>query len=81
MAIDARVQIPPDSTGKGVRTREVRVLLPDATYGTVVATVEAQVVSISDDQGRPIDLNLAGVLSAILQELRDMHLAMKLKGW
>jgi hypothetical protein len=72
--VDGYIQVPTDSTGKKVQSREMRVILDDGT----LATVQMQVISIADKDGRFVDLDTSSTLDEILEVLREMKQMMEL---
>ena len=52
MADASYVQVAPDSSGKKIRNLQLEVLQADGTF----ATVQMQVITIADAEGRPISL-------------------------
>lgn len=65
---DSFVQVAPDSTGKKVRNLQMDVLQPDGT----VATVQMQVISVVDMEGRAVDFGAQEVCSLLRSQLREM---------
>jgi hypothetical protein len=63
MAVEGRVVVPPDSSGKSIRTLEVTVMLAG-----VPTLVEMQVVGVASPDGEIVDL--ASTLDQLIQLLR-----------
>lgn len=72
-AVDTYVPVGTDGAGdKKIRNLQIDILQPDGT----VATVQMQVVAISDRDGRAFDLNAdrtAALLVQILEELKAIR--------
>lgn len=76
MPDNSYVQVSPDSTGKKIRNLEVTTLQGDGS----LATVEMQVVSITDKQGVPVDLgNLEGLLERLNDNIEELLFEIQLQ--
>lgn len=69
--VEAQVQVPPDSTGKKIRTIELSIAQADGTF----ATVETQVVAIVDVDGNAIRFDdISRLLQELIEEVRELKM-------
>jgi hypothetical protein len=76
MADPSFVQVSPDSTGKKIRNIQADVLQPDGTF----ATVQMQVVSIVDSDGRTLDLEGSKTRSLLKEILNELQAIRRMQG-
>jgi hypothetical protein len=73
---ESYVQVAPDSTGKKIRNLQMDVLQPDGT----TATVQMQVTSLVDMDGRATDFGISETNHLLHALLREMTALRKMYG-